>query len=80
MSSLPSTVPVPPDPAVPAAPIDTGGLGGHPRGLSTLFFTELWERFSYYGMRALLTIPPKMPIHASWFIRIAAMHISFLAS
>ena len=24
---------------------------GHPRGLSTLFFTELWERFSYYGMR-----------------------------
>ncbi len=27
---------------------------GHPRGLSTLFFTELWERFSYYGMRALL--------------------------
>ena len=27
---------------------------GHPRGLSTLFFTELWERFSYYGMRAIL--------------------------
>jgi len=27
---------------------------GHPRGLSTLFFTEMWERFSYYGMRALL--------------------------
>lgn len=27
---------------------------GHPRGLSTLFLTELWERFSYYGMRALL--------------------------
>jgi dipeptide/tripeptide permease len=24
---------------------------GHPRGLSTLFFTEMWERFSYYGIR-----------------------------
>ncbi|MGY8777073.1 MAG: peptide MFS transporter [Longimicrobiales bacterium] len=29
---------------------------GHPWGLSTLFFTEMWERFSYYGMRALLTL------------------------
>ena len=28
----------------------------HPRGLSTLFFTEMWERFSYYGMRALLVL------------------------
>src|SRR5687768_14654781 len=28
----------------------------HPRGLSTLFFTEMWERFSYYGMRALLIL------------------------
>jgi len=27
---------------------------GHPRGLYVLFFTEVWERFSYYGMRALL--------------------------
>ncbi|KPJ23151.1 peptide MFS transporter [Streptococcus phocae subsp. phocae] len=27
---------------------------GHPRGLSTLFFAEMWERFSYYGMRAIL--------------------------
>lgn len=35
-------------PAVPAS--------GHPRGLSTLFFTEMWERFSYYGMRALLVL------------------------
>ena len=36
---------------------------GHPRGLATLFFTEMWERFSYYGMRALLILymvaPPK---------------------
>jgi proton-dependent oligopeptide transporter, POT family len=29
---------------------------GHPRGLSILFFTEMWERFSYYGMRALLLL------------------------
>src|SRR5215471_4885244 len=29
---------------------------GHPRGLATLFFTELWERFSYYGMRAILIL------------------------
>ncbi len=29
---------------------------GHPRGLSTLFFTEMWERFSYYGMRGLLVL------------------------
>jgi POT family proton-dependent oligopeptide transporter len=29
---------------------------GHPRGLSTLFFTEMWERFSYYGMRAFLIL------------------------
>ncbi len=32
------------------------GFAGQPRGLSTLFFTELWERFSYYGMRALLAL------------------------
>ena len=29
---------------------------GHPRALSTLFFAEMWERFSYYGMRALLVL------------------------
>jgi POT family proton-dependent oligopeptide transporter len=32
------------------------GFFGHPAGLSTLFFTEMWERFSYYGMRAILTL------------------------
>src|SRR5580698_1828878 len=35
---------------------DRGGIGGHPRGLTTLFFTEMWERFSYYGMRSLLIL------------------------
>ena len=32
------------------------GFFGHPRGLATLFFTEMWERFSYYGMRAFLIL------------------------
>ncbi len=35
---------------------DKSGILGHPRGLTTLFFTEMWERFSYYGMRALLVL------------------------
>ena len=34
----------------------SGGFFGHPRGLATLFMTEMWERFSYYGMRALLVL------------------------
>ncbi|MFA5957242.1 peptide MFS transporter [Hyphomicrobium sp.] len=38
------------------------GLGSHPNGLSTLYFTELWERFSYYGMRALLTLFMVAPV------------------
>ena len=39
----------------PHASTDTGFFG-HPRGLSTLFFTEMWERFSYYGLRPLLVL------------------------
>ncbi|MEM9304705.1 MAG: peptide MFS transporter [Pseudomonadota bacterium] len=35
---------------------DEAGFFGHPRGLATLFFTEMWERMSYYGMRALLVL------------------------
>src|SRR5262249_7842483 len=31
-------------------------LFGHPRGLTFLFTTEMWERFSYYGMRAILVL------------------------
>jgi POT family proton-dependent oligopeptide transporter len=41
-----------------------GLLAGHPAGLSTLFFAELWERFSYYGMRALLTLFMVAPVAA----------------
>jgi proton-dependent oligopeptide transporter, POT family len=45
----------------PARSLDTAFFG-HPRGLSTLFFTEMWERFSYYGMRALLILFMTAPI------------------
>jgi proton-dependent oligopeptide transporter, POT family len=39
-------------------PAASGGrtFFGHPRGLATLFMTEMWERFSFYGMRALLPL------------------------
>jgi POT family proton-dependent oligopeptide transporter len=40
------------------------GFFGHPAGLRTLFFAELWERFSYYGMRALLVLFMTAPIAA----------------
>lgn len=36
--------------------IPTKTIMGHPAGLFVLFFTEMWERFSYYGMRAILTL------------------------
>src|SRR3546814_401552 len=38
---------------------------GHPVGLMTLFFTEMWERFSYYGMRALLVLFMTTPLLGS---------------
>ncbi|MBI3403238.1 MAG: peptide MFS transporter [Acidobacteria bacterium] len=44
--------------------MDDRSFFGHPRGLSTLFFTEMWERFSYYGMRALLILFMTAPIAA----------------
>jgi len=47
-----------------ATPADTAGWAGHPRGLSTLFFTEMWERFSYYGMRAFLILYMTAPAAA----------------
>jgi len=47
---------------VPASPIRDRGFFGHPRGLSTLFFTEMWERFSYYGMRAILILFMTAPV------------------
>ncbi len=43
-------------------PPSTKTLFGHPVGLYLLFFTEMWERFSYYGMRGLLTLFPAKEI------------------
>jgi len=49
---------------VTSVPSETAGWFGHPRGLSTLFFTEMWERFSYYGMRAFLILYMTAPVAA----------------
>ena len=46
-------------PASPSAEVPASGVpatAAHPRGIYTLFFTEMWERMSYYGMRALLVL------------------------
>ena len=43
------------EPLIASSHADRGWFG-HPRGLSTLFFTEMWERFSFYGLRALLVL------------------------
>jgi POT family proton-dependent oligopeptide transporter len=49
---------------MPAASTADTRFFGHPRGLATLFFTELWERFSYYGMRAILILFMTAPLAA----------------
>ena len=46
--------------AVPRVPRTPASWGNH--ALSTLFFTEMWERFSYYGMRALLVLYLTAPL------------------
>src|SRR5262249_52757293 len=54
--------PMPSDaPLKPAVGADTAFFG-HPAGLQTLFFTEMWERFSYYGMRAILILFMTHPV------------------
>ena len=42
--------------AVAAPPADEKTFLGHPRGLVVLFFAEMWERFSFYGMRSILVL------------------------
>ena len=54
---------MPAPPKIPLTAADTSFFG-HPRGLATLFFTEMWERFSYYGMRALLMLFMTAPLTA----------------
>ena len=55
--------------------------GGHPRGLAYLAFTEMWERFSYYGMTALLTLymvkQLLLPGHAENVLGLDAMRTLF---
>jgi POT family proton-dependent oligopeptide transporter len=48
----------------PSVAVRDDSFFGHPRGLSTLFFTEMWERFSYYGMRAFLILYMTAPAAA----------------
>jgi len=43
--------------------LDDTALFGHPRGLGLLFLTEMWERFSYYGMRAILILYLVQALH-----------------
>jgi proton-dependent oligopeptide transporter, POT family len=52
------TLPKPIPEVTPHVPevLNPGGIGSHPKGLSMLFFAEMWERFSYYGMRAILLL------------------------
>ncbi len=56
-------------------------LFGHPRGLTFLFATEMWERFSYYGMRALLVLYMVklllLPGHADNVIGLATLRSLF---
>lgn len=58
MASLNPTPNSPSDPGAIPDPLllDKSGIAGHPKGLTTLFLTEMWERFSFYGMRALLVL------------------------
>ncbi|MFF9626795.1 peptide MFS transporter [Streptomyces griseosporeus] len=55
---------------------------GHPRGLATLFMTEMWERFSYYGMRALLPLylvaPSGLHMNAGTASAIYAVYLSLV--
>lgn len=55
---------------------------GHPRGLATLFMTEMWERFSYYGMKALLPLylvaPTGLNLDNATAITIASVYVSLV--
>ncbi|MGY0018052.1 peptide MFS transporter [Streptomyces sp. cg35] len=55
---------------------------GHPRGLATLFMTEMWERFSFYGMRALLPLyliaPSGLHMNAATATAIYSVYLSLV--
>lgn len=64
------------------APGAEGTFFGHPRGLATLFMTEMWERFSYYGMKALLPLylvaPSGLNLGAATAITIGSVYASLV--
>ncbi|MDX3387071.1 oligopeptide:H+ symporter [Streptomyces niveiscabiei] len=70
------------DSARPVTPGAERTFFGHPRGLATLFLTEMWERFSYYGMRALLPLylvaPGGMHLSAATATAIYSVYLSLV--
>ncbi|MGW1543937.1 peptide MFS transporter [Streptomyces sp. NPDC002309] len=66
--------------SAPGTPGSEKTFFGHPRGLATLFMTEMWERFSYYGMRALLPLylvaPGGLGLDAGTAIAIYSVYVS----
>ena len=70
------------DSVSPGTPGSEKTFFGHPRGLATLFMTEMWERFSYYGMRALLPLylvaPAGLGLSATTATAIYSVYLSLV--
>jgi proton-dependent oligopeptide transporter, POT family len=70
------------DSVTPGTPGPEKTFFGHPRGLATLFMTEMWERFSYYGMRALLPLylvaPGGLHLSAATATAIYSVYVSLV--
>ncbi|MBK3629035.1 oligopeptide:H+ symporter [Streptomyces asoensis] len=70
------------DSVTPGTPGSEKTFFGHPRGLATLFMTEMWERFSYYGMRALLPLylvaPGGLHLSAATATAIYSVYVSLV--
>ncbi|AWW39228.1 oligopeptide:H+ symporter [Streptomyces cadmiisoli] len=70
------------DSVSPGSPGSERTFFGHPRGLATLFMTEMWERFSYYGMRALLPLylvaPGGLHLDAATATAIYSVYVSLV--
>lgn len=70
------------DSVTPGTPGSEKTFFGHPRGLATLFMTEMWERFSYYGMRALLPLylvaPGGLGLNAGTATAIYSVYLSLV--
>ncbi|OIJ87375.1 oligopeptide:H+ symporter [Streptomyces colonosanans] len=70
------------DSVKPGTPGSEKTFFGHPRGLATLFMTEMWERFSYYGMRSLLPLylvaPGGLHMNAATATAIYSVYLSLV--